>query len=79
MTKQILPHGGALKPLLVEGQERRSLLELAPHLPEVRLTSRETSDLIMLAIGAFSPLAGFMCGKDYVSVVRDMHLVDGTL
>jgi len=79
MIKQILPHGGVLKPLLVDGQGRCSLLELARHLPEVRLTSRETSDLIMLAIGAFSPLEGFMCRKDYISVVKDMHLADGTL
>ena len=43
------------------------------------MSSRETSDLIMLATGAFSPLDGFMRKKDYDTVVPDMHMADGTL
>lgn len=75
----VLPHGGRLKPLLLEGAERNQYLEEAISLPAVRLTSRETSDLIMMAIGAFSPLNGFMNKKDYLSVIEDMHLSDGPL
>jgi len=45
----------------------------------VRLTSRETSDLIMLAVGAFSPLPGFMGRDDYTGVVDNMRMTDGTL
>lgn len=48
-------------------------------LMKVKMTSRETSDLIMMAIGAFSPLDGFMKQSDYESVVETMHLADGTL
>ncbi len=78
-SKLVPPHGGELKPLLFEGKEREELVQRAQGLPVVRLTSRETSDLIMLAIGAFSPLDGFMGEADYTGVVENMHLKDGTL
>jgi len=78
-SKLVPPHGGELKPLLLEGKEREDLVQRAQGLPVVRLTSRETSDLIMLAIGAFSPLDGFMGEADYTGVVENMHLKDGTL
>jgi sulfate adenylyltransferase len=54
-------------------------MEKAKTLPAVRLTSRETSDLIMMAMGAFSPLEGFMGKDDYMGVVDNMHMADGTL
>ena len=44
------PHGGELKPLLVEGEELEQERKKAKSLPAVRLTSRETSDLIMMAL-----------------------------
>ncbi|RLD15659.1 sulfate adenylyltransferase, partial [candidate division KSB1 bacterium] len=75
----IPPHGGVLKPLLLEGEARTQEIEKAKTLPQVRLTSRETSDLIMLGMGAFSPLDGFMREKDYKTVVTDMLMADGTL
>lgn len=77
--KLVLPHGGELKPLLVEGEELEQEREKAKSLPAVRLTSRETSDLIMMAMGAFSPLEGFMGQEDYTGVVENMHMKDGTL
>jgi len=73
------PHGGRLKPLLLKGDELEQEKKRAETLPAVRLTSRETSDLIMMAIGAFSPLDGFMGEGDYKGVVDDMHMTDGTL
>ena len=51
----------------------------AKALPQIEISSRETSDLIMMAIGAFSPLEGFMREEDYVNVVDNMRLSDGTL
>lgn len=77
--KLVPPHGGHLKPLLLEGEELVQEIEKAKTLPTVRLTSRETSDLIMMAIGAFSPLEGFMGKDDYKKVVENMHMADGTL
>jgi sulfate adenylyltransferase len=73
------PHGGRLKPLLLKGEELSQEIEKAKTLPAVRLTSRETSDLIMMAMGAFSPLEGFMGKEDYTGVVQNMHMADGTL
>ena len=73
------PHGGHLVPLLLEGADLAAARTAAKSLPVVRMSSRETSDLIMLATGAFSPLRGFMGRKDYLSVSRDMHMAGGTL
>jgi sulfate adenylyltransferase len=66
MSTLVRPHGGgALKPLLLEGPEREQELRRAAELPKVPMTSRETSDLIMMAIGAFTPLGGFMGHDDW--------------
>jgi sulfate adenylyltransferase len=73
------PHGGALRPLLVTGDELQQEISDAASLPVVRCTSRETSDLIMLAIGAFSPLSGFANREDYRQIVETMHLSNGTV
>lgn len=77
--KLVPPHGGILKPLLLTGEALEAAKEKTGSLPQVRLTSRETSDLIMLAVGAFSPLDGFMKQEDYQGVVDNMHTKDGTL
>ena len=78
-SKLVPPHGGVLKPLILAGEELAEEKERAKSLPVIRLTSRETSDLIMMAIGAFSPLEGFMGKEDYEGVVENMHMVSGTL
>jgi len=54
-----------LKPLLVEGEERLDEIKRAGRLKRVPMTSRETSDLIMMGIGAFTPLEGFMGHDDW--------------
>jgi sulfate adenylyltransferase len=64
MSKLLSPHGSSeLKPLLLEGEARHEESKKAQRLKRVPLTSRETGDLIMMGIGAFTPLDGFM-GKD---------------
>ncbi len=64
MSKLVPPHGSPeLKPLLLEGRARQEELKKAERLKKVPMTSRETSDLIMMGTGAFTPLDGFM-GKD---------------
>ncbi|RMG73925.1 MAG: sulfate adenylyltransferase, partial [Nitrospirae bacterium] len=74
------PHGKEkkLKPLLVEGDERKELLEKAKTLTQVRMTSRETGDLIMMGIGGFTPLEGFMGYDDWKGVCDEMKMSDGT-
>ena len=64
MSKLVPPHGSPeLKPLLLEGKAREEEIKKAATLMRVPMTSRETGDLIMMGIGAFTPLGGFM-GKD---------------
>ena len=75
----IAPHGGRLVAPLAPEPERAAKLTRAAGLPAVRLTSREVSDLIMIGMGAFSPLTGFMGEADYLGVVTDMRMADGTL
>lgn len=79
MNKLVPPHGGKLKPLLVNSEQKAEEIHRARSLQQVRMSSRETSDLIMLGIGAFSPLDGFIRHDDYVSVVKSMQLANGTL
>jgi len=64
------PHGKEkkLKPLLLTGDQLREEKQKAKSLPQVMMTSRETSDLIMLGIGAFTPLDGFMGKEDWKGV-----------
>jgi sulfate adenylyltransferase len=71
------PHGGKLNPRLVETDKESC--RKAEGLPKVHLNSKEVSDLIMLAMGAFSPLDGFMNRNDYLGVVKNMEMQDGTL
>jgi len=75
----ITPYGGQLINLLVEGDEQEQLLKQAGTYPTIRLTPRQTHDLELLAVGAFSPLDRFMGSDDYQSVLNEMHLTDGTV
>jgi sulfate adenylyltransferase len=67
----IRPHGGTLVDRLGERPDGVDTLE------RVTLTSREVSDLDMIATGALSPLEGFMGQEDYGRVVDEMHLAGG--
>lgn len=71
------PHGGRLTPRVVSPEERERWLEAVPALPSVGLNAREISDIECLAVGAFSPLEGFMSKADYTSVVVEMRLDSG--
>ena len=70
-TKLIAPHGGELVDRTGEHPGEVDSLET------VTLTSRELSDLDMLASGALSPLEGFMGSGDYESVLEEMRLSSG--
>jgi len=74
----ISPHGSdKLMPLLLEGKELEEEKEKAKKLRQVPMTSRETSDLIMMGIGAFTPLTGFMGKEDWEGSVKDMKMKNG--
>jgi sulfate adenylyltransferase len=73
----IAPHGGELIINMAGESERAELQERARSLPQVEVGSRQLADLEMLAIGAYSPIGGFMNKADYLGSVNDMHLSNG--
>jgi len=74
------PHGKdkVLKPLLLEGDALKAEKEKAKGLTQVRITSREAGDLIMMGIGGFTPLTGFMGHDDWKGVCAEYKMADGT-
>ncbi len=76
-TDLIPPHGGELINRLATAEEKKDFLAKADSLPKVKLDKRATSDLVMIAIGGFSPINGFMGQKDYIGVVEKMRLASG--
>jgi sulfate adenylyltransferase len=80
MPGLVNPHGKdkKLKPLLLEGAALAEEIKKAEGMKKIPLASRETGDLIMLGIGGFTPLGGFMCDEDWKGVCTDMKLKDGT-
>ncbi len=78
VPKLVKPHGSAvLKPLLLEGAALAAQKQRAASLKKVVMGSREVGDLIMLGIGGFTPLAGFMGKADWHGVVTQMQMADG--
>ncbi|HLQ11329.1 MAG TPA: sulfate adenylyltransferase [Ktedonobacteraceae bacterium] len=73
----IAPHGGELVLNMAGEQEQAELRQRSQSLPQVEVGSRQLADLEMLAIGAYSPLRGFMTRADYVGSVDTMHLSNG--
>src|SRR5436309_9525621 len=73
----IAPHGGELVINMASEAEIVALQEGAKSLPYVTIGSRQLADLEMMAIGAYSPLGGFMGREDYLGVVNTMHLSNG--
>jgi sulfate adenylyltransferase len=75
----ISPHGSKeLKVLLLEGREKEEELKRAETLPKLELSTRETGDLIMLGIGGYTPLEGFMGKDDWKGVCESMKMTTGT-
>ncbi len=80
MSQQVAgnaPHGGQLINRIASPKEREEFLAQGDKLPRIQMDKRATSDLVMIAIGGFSPLHGFMGQEDYESVVTDMRIANG--
>jgi sulfate adenylyltransferase len=73
----ITPHGGTLVSRIVPSENRAGQREHAATLPVLDLNAREASDLLLIAIGAMSPLEGFMRRDQYETVVDRMRLPNG--
>ncbi|HLA10189.1 MAG TPA: sulfate adenylyltransferase [Pyrinomonadaceae bacterium] len=73
----ISPHGGTLINREVTGLERQQLVKQSVGMPRLNLNARAISDLEMIAIGAYSPLDGFMDQSNHNSVLQSMSLLSG--
>ena len=76
MTKPVGPD--SLKPLFVYDEAtRNTLIDEAPSLPSVTVSSATAANAVMLGGGYFSPLPGFMNLADALGVAREMRTIDG--
>jgi sulfate adenylyltransferase len=79
MTQTIKAHGGELVNRLLTGNDRQILLDKAASMVKVPVNTWTVSDIDLIAVGAFSPLTGFMQEVDYNAVVDTMRLANGTV
>ena len=78
MTNLVPPHGaGVLKPLLISEDLRSQQMSRAESLVKIPMSSCEVCDLLLLSMGAYTPLDGFMKQADWRGVCEDMRLADG--
>jgi len=75
----ITPHGGKLINRILTGQAREEGLARARGLKKVMLSPVSVSDVELIAVGAFSPLTGFLGRDDYESVIETMRLANGVV
>jgi sulfate adenylyltransferase len=73
----IAPHGGSLVNRVTTADADETLARLTG-LPTLELDARAQADLELLAVGAYSPLTGFLGRADYERVVAEMRLDNGT-
>jgi sulfate adenylyltransferase len=79
MSKLVAPHGGkGLVCCLLEGSAREAELKKAAGLKQIEISARAKGDLIMMGIGGFSPLSGFMTKADWKGVCENFQMADGT-
>ncbi len=72
----IAPHGGTLVNRIVGDARKAALTAEAGKLPAITLSAKQACDLEMIAIGAFSPLTGFVGPDDFTSICKHMRLSD---
>lgn len=72
----IKPHGGTLINRMLNAREAGELKRAG--LPRIAVIDDFILDIEKIAIGAYSPLKGFMCKDDFSSVVHDLRMADGT-
>lgn len=62
---------------LAEDDQIPDLLEKAKSLKKVKISSLSYGDLLMMGIGAYTPLTKFMGHDDWLSVCNDMKMTNG--
>ncbi|HEY4519580.1 MAG TPA: sulfate adenylyltransferase [Candidatus Paceibacterota bacterium] len=71
----VAPHGGTLIDR-IGNPEKSSLNKNAPH---ITITDEQHMDMEQIALGTFSPLTGFLCKKDLMTVLNTMRLSNGVV
>ncbi|HMR69268.1 MAG TPA: sulfate adenylyltransferase [Rubrivivax sp.] len=78
MSQLVRPHGGGeLLPLLLQGEALAAERARAQTMTRLRVSSRERGDILMLGIGGFTPLDGFMTHADWQGVCDGMRTTSG--
>ena len=78
MAQLVPPHNSEeIKPLLLPQTQRSEVRKRSDKLKKIPLDSRAGSDLFMLAMGAYTPLDGFMGRDDWRGSCLDMKLANG--
>jgi sulfate adenylyltransferase len=75
----VTPHGGKLVNRILDAGAAQAATKEASSLASLTLSPREQFDLEMIAIGAFSPLTGFMGQADFEAVCKNTRLANGTV
>ena len=77
-SKLVPPHGGKLVDRMASAADAQKLKDAAGSMPSITMSAKQVCDLEMIAIGAFSPLEGFVGPEDFASICTDMRLSDET-
>ena len=78
MNTLVKPHGSEfLKPLFLENPFLNEERKRASNMLSLPVSHREKGDLLMLGIGGFTPLSGFMGHDDWKGVCDKYQLSNG--
>ena len=78
MEPLVSPHGrSTLSPLIAPKQKLAAVERHARNLIQIPMTSREKSDLLLMAMGAYTPIKGFVGEADWMNICANMRLDDG--
>lgn len=73
----ITPYGGRLIHRVANSEQIRLFQKHMKHFEALTISEQSVADLQMIAIGAYSPLKGFMNSETYHRVLEEMHLPSG--
>ena len=78
MGPLVSPHWrSTLSPLIAPKQKLAGVERHAGKLFQIPMTSREKSDLLLMAMGAYTPIKGFVGEADWTNICANMRLNDG--
>ncbi|WP_019120314.1 sulfate adenylyltransferase [Brevibacillus massiliensis] len=79
MRQESVPHGGTLVNRMVTGRDLEVLRRESKAFRVMTVDAWVLSDIDCIAMGAFSPLTGFLTEADYLAVLENMRLQSGAV